>query len=262
MARAAVRGRRALVVGFYTLSIQDEPVPASIRKLLDYEMRKAEDMRALAVLGAGYQWLDFPERMLREPFPRHALDMFKLPKGLEGFQFLPVVEDALEELLEAHPRATVMAPLAIGHHFDHAELFLAALKVMLRRGECERFRFYEDAYAMLTPLRKAHFLARRRLWSRLEAPEVASMKMTLMARVIAWAGRNSSLEPLFPRHGRDLDWALKKRAIEVYEAPKLEALAFYESQIGPMGGMKVVGRMLQRYHAIWGGAEPFWKASG
>ena len=60
-------GKRVEVVSCFTSGPPLDTIPPERRVFGDYSMRRAEDDRAMALLGAHQRWLDLHERIWREP---------------------------------------------------------------------------------------------------------------------------------------------------------------------------------------------------
>jgi LmbE family N-acetylglucosaminyl deacetylase len=252
-------GREVEVVSCFTAGPPLDTIAPAHRVFGDYSMRRAEDERAMAVLGAKHRWLDLHERIWRQPalpesgmFPTHV---FRTPERMEDFTELKSIRAAISEMLDAG--ATIYAPLAIGHHVDHAEVALAALREVLGRGAFDRIHFYEDPYALGRACRKQHFVAKRRMWRWFGAPAWASPHVGGLLRLVAFVAKGPKLEDYLPEADR-LDWRCTPHEVAaVDEERKLEAISQYSSQVRAFGGMKRVRAFMQRGHKMLGG-EPIW----
>lgn len=257
--REVAAGRHVEVVSCFTAGPPLETIAPAHRVFGDYSMRRAEDERAMAVLGARYRWLDLHERIWRQPplppsgvFPRHV---FRTPERMEDFAELPVIRGAIGAILDTG--ATIYAPLAIGHHVDHVEVALAALREVLVRGAFDRIQFYEDPYALGRACRKQHFVAKRRMWRPFGAPAWASPRVGGLLRLVALAARGPRIEDYLPEADR-LDWTCTPLAVAAAdEQRKLTAIAEYGSQVRAFGGIERVRAFIGRGHAMLGG-EPIW----
>ena len=258
--REVAAGRRVEVVSCFTAGPPLDSIPAEQRVFGDYSMRRAEDERALAVLGASHRWLDLPERIWRQPplprtstvFPTHV---FRTPPRMEDFSELKSVRAAIAEILDSG--ATIYAPLAIGHHVDHVEVALAALREVLGRGAFERIQFYEDPYALGRACRKQHFVAKRRMWKAFGAPAWASPRVGGLLRVVAFVAKGPRIEDYLPEAER-LAWTCTPHAVtDADEERKLAAIAEYTSQVRAFGGIDRVRAFVRRGHRMLGG-EPIW----
>ena len=65
--REVAAGRSVEVVSCFTAGPPLDTIAPAHRVFGDYSMRRAEDERALAVLGARHRWLDLHERIWRQP---------------------------------------------------------------------------------------------------------------------------------------------------------------------------------------------------
>lgn len=261
ISREVRAGKTVEVVSCFTAGPPLETIEASKRVFGDYSMRRSEDERALEVLGATHRWLDLHERIWRDPplptsrstFPTHV---FRTPGRMEDFRELRAIRAAIGGLLDAGAK-TILAPLAIGHHVDHVEVALAALREVLGRGAFDRIQFYEDAYALGRGCRKQHFVARRRMWRLFSAPAWASPYVGGLLRMVSLVAKGPKLEDYLPEADR-LEWTCAPRAVATTdEERKLEAIAQYGSQVRAFGGMPRVRAFVHRAHLVLGG-EPIW----
>jgi LmbE family N-acetylglucosaminyl deacetylase len=259
ISREVAAGRRVEVVSCFTSGPPLDTIAPAHRVFGDYSMRRAEDERAMAVLGASYRWLDLHERIWRQPalppsgvFPTHV---FRTPDRMDDFAELKSIRTAIGELLDRG--ATVYAPLAVGHHVDHVEVALAALREMLGRGAFDHIKFYEDPYALGRACRKQHFVAKRRMWRPFGAPAWASPRVGALLRLVAFVAKGPKLEQYLPEAER-LDWTCTPRAVATAdEDRKLAAIGEYGSQVRAFGGMERVTAFVRRGHKMLGG-EPIW----
>lgn len=256
-------GGQALVVTFLTGEPDLSEVPPSLQRFCDYSTRKEEDSRAAAVLGAQVQWLDFVEQAFRPP-PLSGLSSvfrtFRTPEH-EALDHLEAMQRVIVDLLASYPAAELLAPLAVGNHIDHVELFLAAVNALLSQQAFDRLHFYEDAYALGTRTRRQHFVTRRRGWSWREAPERQSLRASATFTALALARRGPPLERLLPPGAQALHWRYEVHPLAAVEARKLAAVSAYDSQVAMFGGADAWCDMLRRYHHCWGGGEPTWRAA-
>jgi LmbE family N-acetylglucosaminyl deacetylase len=257
ISREAAAGRRVEVWTCYTAGPALDRIPANLRPLGDYATRRHEDQRALGVLGAGYRWLDLPERIWREPALRHEHHIFHTPQSRDQFEHLPALRAIVRGLLNGD--AEFYAPLAVGHHHDHVEVTLAVLLEMLDRRSFDRVRFYEDPYALGGACRRAHFVTRRRLWRLIDSPAWASLRMAALVWAAAMASKGPKLEQYQPE-AEQFRWDCT--AVPVHpddERRKLAAAAEYGSQVRAFGGLDVLSAFTKAGHAALGG-ELFWQA--
>lgn len=261
ISREAAAGKTVEIVSCFTAGPPLETIPASQRVFGDYSMRRSEDERALAILGARHRWLDLHERIWRDPplprtrsvFPTHV---FRTPAKMDDFSELKAIRTAIAAMLETDA-TTIYAPLAVGHHVDHVEVALAALREVLGRGAFDRIRFYEDPYALGRGCRKQHFVARRHMWRTFGAPAWASPRVGTLLRLVAFVARGPKIEDYLPEAAR-LDWTPAPHEVAgVDEERKLAAIAEYGSQVRAFGGMSRVRAFVRRAHRVMGG-EVIW----
>ena len=67
ISREVAAGRSVEVVSCFTSGPPLDTIAPAHRVFGDYSMRRAEDERAMAILGARYRWLDLHERIWRQP---------------------------------------------------------------------------------------------------------------------------------------------------------------------------------------------------
>ena len=255
--REAAKGRTVEVWTCYTAGPPLDQIPERLRPLGDYAARRDEDGRALDVLAARSRWLDFPERIWREPALRHEHHIFHTPQSPAEFQYLPALRAIARELLVGG--VGLYAPLAVGHHHDHVEVTLAVLLEMLEQRAFDRVRFYEDPYALGGACRRAHFVTRRHGWRLIDSPAWASPRMAALVWAAAMASKGPKLEEYLPEAER-LEWVCT--ALPVHpddERRKLAASAEYASQVQAFGGLDVLSKFTKAGHAALGG-ELVWQA--
>ena len=254
--REVAAGRTVEVVSCFTAGPPLDTIAPERRVFGDYSMRRAEDERAMAALGARYRWLDLQERIWRDPplprtrsvFPTHV---FRTPERMQDFAELDAIRAAIAHILATG--ATLYVPLAIGHHVDHVEVALAGLREVLGQGAFDRLHFYEDPYALGRACRKQHFVARRRMWRPFGAPAWASPRVGGLLRLVALAARGPRLDDYLPEAAR-LDWTCTPHAVApADEQRKLAAIAEYGSQVRAFGGMPRVRAFVHRAHQVLGG---------
>ena len=109
-----------------------------------YQVRKEEERKAMALLGADYAWLDWFEILYRDPELSDANDFFWEP----GTSVVPPRDAALFTTLRAwftdaslqYPGVQFVVPLGLGMHRDHQFVFQGALNTL----DCDRVLFFED----------------------------------------------------------------------------------------------------------------------
>ncbi len=261
ISRRAAGGGDVLVATFFTAGPDPAILPRWLRPFGDYDARKAEDRAALGRLGASYRWLDHRERAMREPYMRNPLRVFRTSDDACNSPELGELADEIRALLAAFPAAQVLAPLAVGNHVDHVALFVASLHALHEEDAVDRFRFYEDVYAIGTLARRRHFVTRTRSWHWREAPERTSVSAAVMLSTIALANRGGDVGSCLPRGAGRLSWRCEAIPLGEHESRKLEAVFDYRSQVRALGGEERIERLLRRYHRLWGGGEPLWRAA-
>src|SRR5689334_11503952 len=142
--REVAAGRSVCVWSCFTAGPPLDQIPPHQRVFGDYTIRRDEDKRALAVLGATQHFLDLPERIWRQPPLAKTLHVFRTPPRIEDFAQLGALRAALAPVFDG--AAQIYAPLGVGHHTDHVEVALAVLHETLARRAFDRVRFYEDPY--------------------------------------------------------------------------------------------------------------------
>ena len=253
--REAAAGRRVTVMSCFTAGPPLETIPPAQRVFGDYSVRRAEDERALAALGAERRWLDLPERIWRDPPLARTLHVFRTPPAMTDFAQLRAVRAAIAEVIERG--AEVYVPLGIGHHVDHVEVALAALREVLVRGAFDSVRFYEDPYALGRACRRAHFVARRRMWKPLAAPAWASPRVGALLQLVAMSARGPGIDDYLPE-AATLDWSCVPAPLaDADEDSKLAAVCEYRSQVEAFGGESRVRAFMRRGHRAFAG-EPVW----
>lgn len=253
--RQAEAGQNVEVVTCFTAGPPLDSIPAKRRVFADYTARRAEDERALAILGASHRWLDLWERTWRDPPLPGPLHAFRTPPDLGDFAELSTIRAVIGDMV--HRGALVYAPLGVGNHVDHVEVALAAISAMVESGTFSRVRFYEDSYAMSRLPRRRHFVTRRYTWRRLGAPAWASPRIGAMLSLIGLSARGPRLDDYLPEIAR-FDWESQPAPLSpADEERKLAAVAEYGSQVKTFGGIGRVRRFFRRGHRTLGG-EVIW----
>lgn len=253
--REVADGRTVEVVTCFTEGPLLETVHPDHQVFADYTTRREEDKHALALLGASARWLDLRERMWRDPPLRRLTHAFRTPPHLDDFAELAAIRITISDLLDGE--TLVYIPLGVGNHVDHVEVTVASLQEMLRRRAFNRFRFYEDPYALARANRSRHIVTRQRMWPKFRGPELGSLRVGALLRVIAQFARGPRLEQFVPEVA-ELDWTCDPAPMTAAEEEyKLAAVAEYSSQIKTFGGIERVRPFLRRAHRVLGG-EPIW----
>ena len=253
--REVAAGRSVEVWTCFTAGPPLESIPGARRVFGDYTNRLAEDQRALAVLGAGHRYLDLHERIWRTPPLAKMLHVFHTPAHEAELSELSRIRDTIRTLLATS--ALIYVPLAIGHHVDHTEVAVAALRELLAGDAFDRLRFYEDPYALGGGCRRQHFVSKRRLWPAFGAPAWASPRVAGLLRLVAFNARGPQIEDYVPEATK-LAWTCTPMPLTAEdEERKLVAVAEYGSQITAFGGLHRVRPFMKRAHRMLGG-EPIW----
>ncbi len=286
IARMTADGLRVEVWTAFTAGPDPASLPRRLRRFGDYEVRIAEDDRALDRLGAGdahpvgRRRLGLRERLWRDPAGGGSggklsggkrsggkrsggglASAFRTPPDLAGFAELPALQAAVREAL-AHPGTRLYAPLGVGRHTDHVEVALAVLGVVLAGpgpGALDRVRFYEDFYAAGEAQRRQHPVTARQPRARRDRPGLAAPLLGLGLGALALAARGPGPTDYQPA-ARDLVWCCEPQPVDGFEPVKLAAVAQYRNQLPGMGGERRVAAVLRRSHEVAGG-EPVWRAS-
>ncbi len=259
LARLSAEGKSTLVATCFTHLPEDEAKQERLKVFSDYEQRCREDEAALKVVGAGHRWLGFTERVFREPRIR-APRIFRTPRAVSEFVNLPALRDAIRSLLREFPESRFLFPLAVGNHFDHVETFLACFEVALEENRLANAEFYEDAYAIDPGARQDPFRDAKPQPTRSAGRLTPPLALRAMSLAMALFRGGPPIESFLRVKGVQVSWELSPVDIHDFEAQKLDAVFRYESQVGLMGGPDRLGRVFRHQHALWGGAEPRWRA--
>jgi LmbE family N-acetylglucosaminyl deacetylase len=224
--RQVVTGQRPLVVTIFAGSPPPAEELSGFARFLHERdknpglvaARLAEDQAALAVLGADYLRLAYPDCIYRGR-PHAGEAYYPSEEALFGAVHaaeagLPdELAAALAELIPADAGVTLYAPLTVGNHVDH-QLTFAAARILAGQGW--KVRFYED-------------------YPYIEREEGA-LEAALAARGIAY------WQPIaIPLDEGDL-------------AAKIEAIACYRTQVDVLfGGIGAMPGRIRAYAARVGG---------
>jgi LmbE family N-acetylglucosaminyl deacetylase len=250
-----------LVISIYTEEFDLKTIPKKFHKFAIYDQRKKEDKEALDKLSANFKWLDIEERAYRTPLIKRPTDVFKidLSKGFKQFLYIADIQSELEKIFEKNPRTQVYAPLGVGNHFDHVEVFLASLMYMVDNALFDNFHFYLDSYGILSSkMRKKHYLGRKIISRGTKKPENSSFRIFMMTRVIHSIISGNSIEQLLPSKYLDLEWEIQTNSIKGYEKTKFISLMKYESQMKLLGE-KTLEKFFRRHYENWDNSEIFLK---
>jgi len=251
-----------LVVTVYTRQPDLKSLSKKFHKYAIYDQRKKEDQNSLDKLSADYKWLDIDERAYRTPLVKKPTDVFKinLSEGLKQFINISEIQAELEKIFEKDPKSKIYAPLGIGNHFDHVEVFLASLMYMVDNVLFDNFLFYLDSYGMFsTKMRKKHYLGKKIISLGTKKPENSSFRWFMITTVMNSMISGNAIEKLLPSKYLDIEWELKTNSIKGYEKLKLSALESYESQT-KLFGKKYLDKFFKRHHQNWDSSELFMQA--
>jgi len=262
MSKKIDEGKMVHSVTYFTEGIDHPQLPEKYKKYAIYTKRKEEDKQALDFLGATYQWVDLPERVMREPWLKNVLEVFRTPKSITDFQQLKNIQDNISSLLKQNPNAEFYIPLGIGNHQDHVEVFLAAFLLMLEKNLFKQFFFYEELYSLGTRMRRRHFLTKTKMWNKFQAPALSSPRLGMLLFVMGINNRGSKIEDYIQSQLSSIKWKVQ---IEILEAKhitkKVNAMFLYPSQTHAFGGKrKRAESILRKYYDFWKGGVPIWTA--
>jgi LmbE family N-acetylglucosaminyl deacetylase len=109
-----------------------------------YQVRKEEERKAMALLGADYTWLNWFEILYRDPELSDANAFFWEPDtsviSSRDATLFTTLCAWFDDASLVFPEAQFVAPLGLGMHRDHQLVFQAALKTL----KCDRVLFFED----------------------------------------------------------------------------------------------------------------------
>lgn len=267
IAKATTGGCLVKVITFYTRQNNPAFYPPkllkTIKKLPGYNTRQNEDIAALALLGAKWTHLDYIDRFFRSPWLKNLFEVFntsKVPK-LTAFENLALIKKYITKLVENNSEFYFFAPLGVGNHYDHVELFLASIIVAKECNALDRFFFYEDIYSLGERIRKKHVIARQinsRWWN---SPSYHSIIGIIWDFIISSNIHGLNLFDYLPVEYRNLKWSVKTESIKGFMERKIEAAAKYETQLKQLGGIRLFSKLLRHHYKFWGDSEPYWVAN-
>ncbi|NPD87753.1 MAG: PIG-L family deacetylase [Asgard group archaeon] len=261
IAKLVYEREEVLIITVYTKELDLESIPKNFHKFAIYDQRKREDKKALDKLSADYKWMDIEERAYRTPLIKKPTDVFKinLSEGIKQFLNIAEIQEELERIFEENPKSCIYAPLGIGNHFDHVEVFLASLMFMVDNALFDNFLFYIDFYGMAsTKIRRKHYLGNKLMTLGTKKPEKSSIKWFMITSVVNSMISGQKIEKLLSSKYLDIDWGLKINSIKGYEKLKFLALECYESQV-KLFGTKALEKFFRRHHKNWDSSELFLK---
>lgn len=168
---------------------------------VDYmALRRAEDERACAIIGAGVEYWGFAEAPHRGYDSPEAL-FAGVREGRGEVDLVDRIAGRLEDALRQNPTATLCYPRGCGHHVDHLLVICAVERVRGDFPDAHFYQWYDQPYVARHPERYA---------------ELASSKTV---GTLTHVGTAPAV----------LDYGLRANR---HLAAKLEACAAYASQVG------------------------------
>ncbi len=92
----------------------------------EYRERKAEDKRAIEMLGAQCAWMEFPDAPFRSGFYNSFRRIILERDSNDNIEYVIQLRRAIEHLAVSLGAEEIYAPLGIGTHIDHRLVFDAA----------------------------------------------------------------------------------------------------------------------------------------
>ncbi|MHA1667881.1 MAG: PIG-L deacetylase family protein [Candidatus Heimdallarchaeaceae archaeon] len=262
IAKLIYEQEEVLVYTIFTHSPNIFFLPKRLHKFTNYQTRVEEDQNALSKLGVDSRHMGLLENAFHPPFFKRPTDVFrlKLKKGLEQFPNLERIWEELENITEEFPKSQIYVPLGIGNHFDHIEVFLAALMYMVDHQDYERFLFYIDFYGMIsTKIRKKHYLGLKIIKKGFQKPEKTSLRFFFFSFFLSLIIKGANINKLLDEKYTNLHWSLKQENITGYEKLKLLALEEYKSQV-KLFGENALKKALNTFHTNWDHSELYFQA--
>ena len=258
--REVAAGRSVEVWSCFTEGPPLAEIPEHQRVFGDYSIRRAEDERALAVLGAGRRWLDSAGADLAQAAAREDAACLS-HAGARGRVRSAVRDPDRARAGVRDGGADLRAARGRPSHRSRRGRARGAAARCSARGASARVQFYEDPYALGGACRRAHFVTRRHGWRLFGAPAWASPRVAALLRVVALSARGPGIEDYLPEAAR-LPWRCTPAALAGGdERRKLDAVLEYRSQVEAFGGAARVRAFMQRGHRSLGG-EPIWSCHG
>lgn len=156
-----------------------------------YQVRHAEEERALQLLGAQHHWLDYLDAIYRRAEYDSDFTLFGAVVKQDIEETLPHLQADLVAIASQHPDATLYFPLAVGNHVDHQLANLAGRELV---AQGYRVVFYEDfPYANRSGAleqRLAQILLKLQ-------PTLTDIRATIEDKIAAIAAYSSQLDILF-----------------------------------------------------------------
>ncbi|MHB1377561.1 MAG: PIG-L deacetylase family protein [Candidatus Humimicrobiaceae bacterium] len=264
IAKTAAAGCLVNVITFYTHqndpAIYPTKLVKTIIKLPNYHMRQNEDIAALTLLGAKWTHLDYIDRFFRPLWLKNIFEVYDTSKiaGINSFENLAPIKKYITKLVEDNSESYFFAPLGIGNHYDHVELFLASIMTAKESNVLDRFFFYEDIYVLGERIRKKHPIARQinKGWCNL--PSYNSIIGIIWDFIISSNMHGPNLFDYLPEEYQNLKWSVNAESIKDFLDIKIKAAANYKTQVKPLGGLKSFSKIISLYHKFWKDSEPYW----
>jgi LmbE family N-acetylglucosaminyl deacetylase len=208
------------------------------------EARQREDRAAMAILGAQYRWLAFPDAIYRGDQYLSDLELFGPVKATDRSTELAVSAAIAAIVAELRPRV-VYGPLAAGGHVDHR---ICRSAVLALATQPSAIRLYEDMPYALSPRAidsqladlagtcgqsqsnlpgdPAESIQDRRPTARAWVSRTCDVTSTFGARIAAIRAYGSQLPTIF-RDVADWEGALQGHAARVSSQPGYLAERFW-----------------------------------
>ncbi len=160
--------------------------------------RRREDAAAMAVLGARFTWLEFPDAIYRGNLYLSDDELFG-PVKSEDAPIADGIIETLGGLIRSVRPSRIYLPLGAGEHVDHQ--ICSALEARLRTLGLDVL-FYEDFPYAATPDAVEKRVAR---WMDRLRPLVVSIGETIETRLAAIRCYRSQLSTIFRHYGQPDD---------------------------------------------------------
>jgi len=189
-------GERVLVVTAFggTLPKAERPSSASLAKIVDTELRRAEDTASMELLGVDFLWLDHLDAIFRYRLPLARFRLQVSKRGADATLGTRLRED-LRRICIASGARRLYAPLGVGQHIDHLIAARAAWELWQLEPELIELVFYEEGLYSFVP---GALRYRRRLAGlTLESPEIEAGNASVradIAEIIAIVAERPTLQ--------------------------------------------------------------------
>lgn len=157
IARQTAAGSAVLIVTIFAGSRHRGLLPRAFAPFQDVAARRREDRRALAVLAAEHQWLEYPDAIQRH-HRYTSLPRITAPLARREQPIRAQVAASVSEICQRWPAAVLYFPLGIGNHVDHQIVSATGFDRRPLDSRCRReVVFYEDTPYVCIP----HLLRQR-----------------------------------------------------------------------------------------------------